>query len=101
MNQQNDRLNMPQRPLPNATAVLVLGICSIVVCQICGIVGLVLANQDMKLYNQNPDLYTEASLGNIKAGKICSIIGIVLLGLVVLYFLFILVFVGSISSAGW
>jgi M penetrans paralogue family 26 len=101
MNQQNDKFNMPQRPLPNATAVLVLGICSIVVCQICGIVGLVLANQDLKLYHQNPDLYSEASLSNIKAGRICSIIGIVLLGLVILYFLFILVFVGSISSAVW
>ncbi len=99
MNQKNDQLNMPKKPLPNATAVLVLGICSIVVCQICGIIGLILANQDMRLYNQNPDMYTEGSLSNIKAGKICSIIGIVLLGLVIIYFIFIAVFVGSFSSS--
>jgi M penetrans paralogue family 26 len=98
MNQQYDQLNMPKKPLPNATAVLVLGICSIVVCSICGIVGLILANQDMRLYNQNPEMYTEASLSNIKAGRICSIIGVVLLGiglLVVLVMLMTGAFVGS------
>jgi M penetrans paralogue family 26 len=87
MNQQYNQSNLPQRPLPNATAVLVLGICSIVVCSLCGIVGLILANQDMRLYNQNPDLYTEGSLSNIKAGRICSIIGVVLLGLGLLVFI--------------
>jgi hypothetical protein len=97
MNQQNDRLNMPQRPLPNATAVLVLGICSIVVCSLCGIVGLILANQDMRLYNQTPDLYTEGSLSNIKAGRICSIIGVVLLGLGLLVFIVALM-VGGLAG---
>jgi M penetrans paralogue family 26 len=87
MNQQYKHSNLPQSPLPNATAVLVLGICSIVVCSLCGIIGLILANQDMRLYNQNPDLYTESSLSNIKAGRICSIIGVVLLGLGLLVFL--------------
>jgi M penetrans paralogue family 26 len=99
MNQQNDQLNLPKKPLPNATAVLVLGICSIVVCSICGIIGLILANQDLRLYNQHPEMYTEGSVSNIKAGKICSIIGVVILGLVILYFIFIAVFVGSFSSS--
>jgi hypothetical protein len=47
-----------QPPLPNATAVLVLGILSIVVCFITGIIALVLANKDMALYNANPGAYS-------------------------------------------
>jgi M penetrans paralogue family 26 len=77
-----------------------LGICSIVVCSICGIVGLILANQDMRLYNQNPDMYTEASLSNIKAGKICSIIGVVLLG-VGLLVLLVMLMTGAFIGNGY
>jgi len=86
------------QPLPNSTAVLVLGIVSIVAvfCTygilgvVLGIIGLVLAGHPMKLYKENPEAYTEASFKNLKAGKICSIIGLsvggffLLLGLLVL-----------------
>lgn len=72
----------PQK-LPNATAVLVLGILSILTCccygvlgLILGIVALVLAKKDTKLYNENPSNYTNFS--NIKTGKILAIIGIIL-----------------------
>ena len=72
-----------QQPLPNATGVLVLGIISIVGCFCYGIVGiitgiiaLVLAGKAIKLYNANPTLYTEASYKNLKAGKVCGIIGL-------------------------
>ncbi len=78
---QRDYLNMPQRPLPNATAVLVLGILSLVICSPLGIVGLILANQDMRLYNSNPDVYTVDSLSSVKAGRICSIIAVCLMAL--------------------
>ena len=64
--------------LPNATATLVLGILSIVVCFICGIVALVISNKDVSMYRANPELYTESSYNNIKAGRICAIIGICL-----------------------
>ena len=47
--------NQPQRPLPNATAVLVLGIIAIVGCfcdgipgLVCGIIALVLAGKDLR-----------------------------------------------------
>ena len=90
MNGQHDYLTEQKRPLPNATAVLVLGILSIVVCTICGIIALVLANRDLKLYNENPDAYTEGSLSNLKAGKICAIIGVVLLGISILFIIAIL-----------
>lgn len=64
--------------LPNATATLVLGILSIVVCFICGIIALVISNKDVSMYRTNPELYTESSYNNIKAGRICAIIGICL-----------------------
>jgi len=86
----------PQRNLPNATAVLVLGIISIlgaccygIVGLICGIIGLVLANKDMAQYRQHSAMWTTASYNNLKAGRICSIIGIVLGGLAILYFAFV------------
>lgn len=64
--------------LPNATATLVLGILSIVICFICGIIALVISNKDVRVYKANPELYDAASFNNIKAGRICAIIGIIL-----------------------
>jgi hypothetical protein len=71
------------KKLPNATAVLILGISSIVTCccygilsVIIGIIGVVLANKDSKLYAENPSAYT--NYGNLKTGKILCIIGIIL-----------------------
>lgn len=75
----------PQRPLPNATAVLVLGILSIVTCFcygilgiILGIIAIVLAGKDKTLYASSPDQYTLASFKNLNAGRTCAIIGIIL-----------------------
>jgi hypothetical protein len=68
-----------QEPLPNATAILVLGILSILVCQLLGIAALIMANNSLALYRQNPERYSESSYNNVKAGKICGIIGIVLI----------------------
>lgn len=79
-------------PLPNSTAVLVLGIVSIVAV-FCtygllgialGIISLVLASSPLRMYEENPGKYTEASYKNLKAGRICSIIGLSLGGLIVL-----------------
>ena len=92
----NNNANAMQ--LPNATATLVLGILSIVICFICGIIALVISNKDLAMYKANPELYSTASYNNIKAGRICAIIGIALqvLGLIV-YIIFIAFF---ISMAG-
>lgn len=96
----NNNSNSNQQ-LPNGTATLVLGILSIVVCFICGIIALVISNKDMALYKANPELYTAASYNNIKAGRICSIIGIILqvLGLIV-YIIFIAFFISLAGSSG-
>jgi hypothetical protein len=71
--------------LPNSTAVLVLGILSIFFCFcygvigiICGIVSLILYPKDKKLYMENPQAYTLSSYNNLKAGRVCAIIGLIL-----------------------
>ena len=84
--------------LPNATAALVLGIIAIVgafcygiVGVICGTIGLILANKDQKLYKDAPDLYSASSLGTSNAGRVCSIIGLILgslfLLIIIIYFI--------------
>lgn len=85
--------------LPNATAVLVLGIVSIVTCccygvigLIAAIVGLILANKDMALYRQNPAEYNNYS--NLNVGRILCIVGIILNVLSVVYFIYIISAVG-------
>jgi hypothetical protein len=94
--------NEGNQQLPNATAVLVLGILSIVVCFICGIVALVMSNKDVAMYKANPEAYTLASYNNIKAGRICAIVGIALqvVGLII-YLLFIAFFITAASRGGF
>jgi hypothetical protein len=73
---------MEKQKLPNAIAVLILGILSIPGCcfygvgLIFGIVALVLAKKDTVLYNSDPSLYD--GYNNVKTGKILAIIGIIL-----------------------
>ena len=89
--------------LPNATAVLVLGICALVfVCaygfgMILGIIGLVLASKDRKLYKENPSIYS--NYGNLNAGWIMSLIAVILGGI---FFLFLIVALAiGLSFANW
>ena len=78
-----------EKELPNATAVLALGIISIVGCflygvpgLICGIIALSLHKKDKEIYASAPALY-ETSFKNSKGGFICAIIGTSLSGIVV------------------
>lgn len=88
--------------LPNATAVLVLGICSIVfLCAygfglVLGIVGLVLANKDKQLYRENPGIYT--NYGNLHAGWIMSLISVILGSIIVLIIIVALIIGLSFAS---
>lgn len=108
--EQNDQFGqsqfspMPpfQGALPNATAVLVLGIVSIVGCfcygivgAICGIIAMVLASKDLKLYHANPSAYTQNSYSNLKTGRICAIIGLVLSVLYIIILVIAIVLVGT------
>jgi len=90
-----------QVPLPNATAVLVLGISSIVLCWCQGIVGLilaiialVLANKDLNLYHTNPNNFTISSYNNVKTGRTISIIGMVIAAIFLFGILIGLLFLG-------
>lgn len=83
---------------PNAIAALVLGIASCACGCFCaglivGIIGLVMANKGMKDYEANPDLYNGYAM--LKAGKITSIVGIIL-GILSIIF-WIIYFVGIIA----
>jgi hypothetical protein len=101
--QPNQFSSNPQVPLPNGTAALVLGIISIPACicygipgLICGIIALVLSSKDMKLYHANPAAYTPGSLSNLKAGRVCAIVG---LCLSVLFVIYVIVFIASVGFA--
>ena len=68
--------------LPKSTASLILGIFSIITCfcyglpgLILGIIGFIQGKQAIAINNENPDMYE--GVGNAKAGKVMSIIGIV------------------------
>lgn len=88
-----------QRSLPNATAVLVLGILSIITCCCYGVPGiimsiiaLVLFKQDKAKYNASPSMYTNYS--NLNTGRILAIIGLVLSILFLIYVIAMLAFLG-------
>ena len=96
--EQEDILTQPKLPLPNSTAALVLGICSVVFGCIAiglflGIIGLVLASRGKKMYRAQPFSYT--GYNNLQAGFILSVIGVCIGGLALLYYIFIGVLVAT------
>jgi hypothetical protein len=91
-----------KQPLPNSTAVLVLGICSIVcscffIGLVLGIIGLVLAKPGRRLYKENPSAYE--GYPNLNAGYIMSIIGTCLGGLYVIYWIIIVAIMGGTAMS--
>jgi len=96
--------NPAPRNLPNASTVLILGILSIVFCWwhlisfvsiILGIVSLILAQKELKLYHTNPSFYNLSSLNNVKTGRICAIIG---LSISILVFIFMVLLIIGIFT---
>lgn len=90
---------MENQKLPNATAVLVLGILSILTCCCYGLFGLalgiiafVLASKDMRLYKESPEKFINYK--NLNVGRILAIIGIVLNVLSLVYFIVIISMIG-------
>jgi uncharacterized protein YacL len=93
-----------QEVLPNSTAILVLGILSIVIC--CGglilaIIALVMASKAKALYDANPGRYSPSSYSNVKTGKICAIIGLILSLLGSLYYIIVVLIIGAASFIPW
>jgi hypothetical protein len=87
-----------KQTLPNAVATLILGICSILfgcffVGLICGIIGLAISGGSKRLFLQNPNLYS--GHGMLNAGRILSIIGIVLGAIAVIYTIVAVLILGN------
>lgn len=96
---------LAKESLPNATAVLVMGILSIIFCWcwgfiglILGIIGLILGTKSRKIYKEDPDRYSLSSYKNLNAGYICSLIGTILSGLFVLTLIVSIIFGLAIGS---
>ncbi len=102
VNQQQNNQQFWQHPLPNSNTVLVLGILSILtslwfgfIGLVLGIIALVMASKANEVYLSNPSIYIQSSYINLKAGKICAIIGTCLSAV---YLLFIITFITFIAS---
>ncbi len=91
---------MEKQKLPGASTALVLGICSIVTACCCygligiilGIIGLNSAKKAKVAYEENPEQYD--GMANANAGRITSIIGIVIGALYIVYLIFLIVTIG-------
>jgi small-conductance mechanosensitive channel len=88
---QNSRGNPYRTPfqmnLPNSNTILVLGILSLIFCWwhilsfigiILSIVTLVLARKELAIFHTQPGQYTLSSLNNVKAGRVCALIGLII-----------------------
>ncbi len=91
-----------QISVPNSTGVLVLGIISIALCWCYGIIGLasgiialIMAGKAKALYEAEPDKYTESSFKNLKAGRICALIGTILSSLYAVFIIVYVIFMGA------
>ncbi len=86
---------------PNSIAALVMGIlswcfCALYIGIIFGIIGLVMAGKGFKQFNANPEIYS--GKGMLIAGKVLSIIGIVVSSLMILYTIIFVAILGTASS---
>ena len=102
-NQQNMQVKQPRPTAPYAVSSMVLGIASLVVSGlgitlVLGIIGLVLSNKGLAEMQENPGMYTGD--GMLKAGKITSIIGIVLSSVALVTLILIIVGIVAVAAVG-
>jgi uncharacterized membrane protein YjgN (DUF898 family) len=90
------------QPHPQGTMILIFGILSLVGIQIMGPIAWVMGSKALKEIDANPAAYSDR--GNVNAGRICGIIGTVLMILTVLfiiaYVIFLFVILGSVAATG-
>jgi len=99
-NYSNQNESFSKLTLSGTGIVLTLGILSLV---LAGIIGMVLGiiavskgNGIILLVESNPGKYNESNLGQAKAGKICGIIGIVLSSLIIFYYILLIAAYASV-----
>lgn len=80
------------------TAILVLGICSLVVCQLLGPVAWIMGNSALREIDANPAAYANRS--SVQAGRICGIIATVILGAIIALIIAVAV-LGETSSSSY
>lgn len=83
MNEQQNYLDHIQEPVKNAVATLVLGILSIISCWLYGIPSLILSiialaisSKSNRDYLADPTMYDRSTYNQLKAGRICAIVGL-------------------------
>lgn len=82
---------------PQGTTILVLGILSIVVCGVLGPFAWSMGNKAMREMAANPQAFY-SNRGNVNAGRICGIVGTVLMALGIAAFVLFVVAAASIST---
>lgn len=96
---QGGNENFTVTKLPNTTIAMVLGIVSIVCCcsgiigLICSVIGLIIINKDIKLYQSNPQQYT--GIQNANTARILNIIGLALSVFSILYSIYSIIAIGG------
>jgi ABC-type Fe3+ transport system permease subunit len=99
-----NRVNIKEEDIPHSKTVLILGIVSIPSCFCFGIVGVIIAfftfylhKKAILSYTSNSEKYRKTSYNNLKTGKICATIGLIL-GLMYLLFVALLKISGFLST---
>jgi hypothetical protein len=82
---------------PSSSNIHLLGILGLVFTFVFGIAGLIMsiiclsnASKAMGEVNANPGMYTEISIGKIRTGRTCAIVGLSIQGFAVLVLLLVL-----------
>jgi hypothetical protein len=82
-----------------ATTILVLGILSLVLCQICGIVAWIMGSKDLK--EMDAGVMDANGRGMTQAGKICGMVATILLGVgIAAYLVMFVIFAGAMAAGG-
>jgi hypothetical protein len=82
---------------PQGTTILVVGILSLVVCQLLGPVAWVMGNNAIAEIDRNPSAYTNR--GTVQAGRICGIVASAIMILTVVIILFAVIVAAGASSS--
>ncbi len=81
---------------PQGTTILVLGILSLVICQLLGPVAWIMGNNALKEIDASPSRY--GNRGQVQAGRICGIIASVLMILIAVFVIAAIVLAAGDSS---
>ncbi|HXH57205.1 DUF4190 domain-containing protein [Iamia sp.] len=85
-----------QQEHPQGTTIMVLGILGIVLCQLTAPVAWVMGNRVLAEIDADPQRYSNRS--NVQVGRICGIVGSILLGVSVAFVVIYLVFIVAVVA---